>query len=120
MKAFVFRNNTIEFFFDAKTHSFSGYDDISYIPDDANEFVWFYQTPYGIDEEQKNRLTTSYTEKFDFVYSQIPETKTIYVFTLVNWFNTKIVTSDFGFDHAVSAFNNHVIKKSKEKKKILK
>lgn len=118
MKAFVFRNNTIEFFFDAKTHSFSGYDDISYIPDDANEFVWFYQTPYGIDEEQKNRLTTSYTEKFDFVYSQIPETKTIYVFTLVNWFNTKIVTSDFGFDHAVSAFNNHVIKKSKEKKNI--
>lgn len=118
MKTFVFRNNTIEFFFDTKTYFFSGYDDISYIPDDADEFIWFYQTPYGIDEESKTLIVDSYAEKFDFVYSQIPENKMIYVFTLVNWFNTKIVTSNFDFDHAVFAFNNHVIKKSKEKENI--
>lgn len=41
---FVFRNNTIERF-SPSHYSFSGYDDVSFVPNDADGYVWFYQVP---------------------------------------------------------------------------
>ena len=46
MSVFVFRNNTIERFF-PKDYVFSGYDDISSFPTEAESYVWFYQAPIG-------------------------------------------------------------------------
>ena len=41
MKWFVFRNNTVEPFFDGKTVAFSGYDDVSVVPTEAEGFILF-------------------------------------------------------------------------------
>ena len=51
---FVFRNNTIEPFFGAN-HTFSGYDDISLIPD-AESYIWWYQLPLKYDALQLAKI----------------------------------------------------------------
>ena len=48
MSRYVFRNTTIERFF-PKGYRFSGYDDLSEIPADAEVYVWFYQVPIRLD-----------------------------------------------------------------------
>jgi hypothetical protein len=40
MSSFVFRNNTVESFFE-KDYTFSDYDDISYIPTDVDSNGYF-------------------------------------------------------------------------------
>ena len=72
MKYFVFRNNTIEFFFDTKNCRFSGLEDISFIPKDNEKYIWFYQPPYGVVNEHSVEIVKSFKQKFDLIYSSIP------------------------------------------------
>lgn len=118
MRKFVFRNNTIEFFFNQSETDFSGYGDISAIPSDVDEFIWFYQPPLCVETDNYVSEIESYKDKFDLVISQIPLHKTIFVFTLVNLFSVRIETSDFSFGQAITAFNNHVYTRAKELKNI--
>ena len=94
MKYYIFRNNTIDFFFDAKECAFSGYDDIAIVPSDAEKYIWFYQIPYCVIDEHSVDMVRSYAHKFDFVYSQIQNGKEIIVFTLCDIGETKITSSD--------------------------
>lgn len=118
MKYFIFRNNTIEFFFNPKECQFSGYDDISIVPSEAERYIWFYQPPYGIIDQQAVEMTKSFLQKFDLVFSRIPENKDIIVFTLCNMGSTKIASGDFAFDKAISDFNSHIINLAKANKNI--
>lgn len=118
MRRFVFRNNTVEFFFNQNGTDFSGYGDISVIPGDADEFIWFYQPPLCVETDAFVSEIESYRDKFDFVMTQIPSHKTIFVFTLENLFSIRIETSDFSFEQAINAFNNHVHTRSQELKNI--
>ena len=97
MKYFVFRNNTVEFFFDAKTCAFSGYGDISVVPQDADRYIWFYQPPYGVLNEKSAEMVRSYMQSFDLVYSRIPAEKELLVFTLCDIGSTGISSGDFSF-----------------------
>ena len=72
MKYFVFRNNTVEFFFDSKECIFSGYEDVSVVPEDAGSYIWFYQPPYGVVTDKSAEIVRSYVQLFDFVYSRKP------------------------------------------------
>ena len=118
MKYFVFRNNTVEFFFDAKECAFSGYDDISAVPQDAEKYIWFYQPPYGVIDGTAVELVKSFVHKFDLVFSRIPEGKEIIAFTLCDMGSTKIETGDFVFDEAIAEFNSHIINLAKENQNI--
>ncbi|MGI5090958.1 HAD-IIIC family phosphatase [Treponema socranskii] len=118
MKYFVFRNNTIEFFFDTKDCQFSGYDDISVVPIDTEKYIWFYQPPYGMIDGHSVEIVKSFTQKFDLVHNRIPEEKEILVFTLCDICSTKIASGDFGFNEAISDFNAHVINLEKDSKNI--
>ena len=118
MKYFVFRNNTIEFFFNPKECQFSGYDDISLVPSEAEKYIWFYQPPYGIIDQHAVEMTKSFLQKFDLVFSRIPENKEIIVFTLCDIGNTKIASGDFAFEEAVTDFNIHILNLAKEKNNI--
>ena len=118
MKYFVFRNNTIEFFFNQKECSFSGYDDISFVEKDTESYIWFYQPPYGIIDQHAVEMTKSFLQKFDLVFSRIPENKEIIVFTLCDIGNTKIASGDFAFEKAISDFNSHIINLAKANKNI--
>lgn len=118
MKYFVFRNNTVEFFFDAKECQFSGYDDISVMPPEAEKYIWFYQPPYGMIDEHSVEMVKSLIQKFDLVYSRIPAEKEIIVFTLCDFGSTKIASGDFAFEEAIDSFNSYVIKLAKEKRNL--
>ena len=81
MESFVFRNNTIERFF-PKGYTFSGYEDISFIPEDAQRYVWFYQAPVCYDEAALAAAIRGYAEKFDYVLKHIPTSATMIALTI--------------------------------------
>ena len=118
MKYFVFRNNTVEFFFDAKDCAFSGYEDISVVPEDAESYIWFYQSPYGLVNEKSVAMVRSYIQSFDLVYSRVPSQKEILAFTLCDIGSTQIAFGDFFFKEAIEEFNSHIIKLSKQNRNI--
>ena len=62
---FVFRNNTIERFF-PKDYTFSGYDDISFVPTDVDGYVWFYQLPVKYGQEILCSEIRGYAQKLAF------------------------------------------------------
>ena len=115
MKYFVFRNNTVEFFFDAKECTFSGYDDISIVPEDAENYIWFYQPPYGMLNENSAEIVRSYIQSFDLVHSRISVEKEILAFTLCNIGSMEIASGDFSFRNAIEEFNSHIIELSRYK-----
>lgn len=117
MKWFVFRNNTIEGFFDEKATSFSGYDDISQIPSEAGGFVWFYQVPVKFNSASLAQEIDGIAGKLEFVCSQIGN-KPIVVFTLVSLVELKLTTSDHLVSEAIATFNTLARKLAKENQNI--
>ena len=81
MKWFVFRNNTVEPFFDGKTVAFSGYDDVSVVPTEAEGFIWFYQVPVKFSSGVLAQEIRSITEKLQLVVGEIGM-KPLVVFTM--------------------------------------
>ena len=91
---FVFRNHTVERFF-PKGYSFSGYDDISFIPQDADGFVWFYQVPVKNDRKLLAEEVESYSGKVEYLLGQIDPSKVFVALTLVPVFEPVVSESDF-------------------------
>lgn len=81
MDYYVFRNQTVERFF-PKSFSFSGYDDISVIPETSYGYVWFYQIPFRSQEEVLCEEIRGYSEKLRWVLDRIPSTKTFILITM--------------------------------------
>lgn len=105
---FVFRNNTVENLFPDGT-VFSGYDDISTLPVDESQLVWFYQVPIGFSDEQKSEAINSILEKLHFVVSQMQSGQTMIVCELMDLFPTQTVVLDNSIERAISEFNSSVI-----------
>ena len=78
---FVFRNNTVERFFQ-KDYTFSGYDDISFVPMDVDGYVWFYQLPVKYDQEVLCSEIRGYAQKLAFVLAQVDAAKPFIVLTM--------------------------------------
>lgn len=104
MKWFVFRNNTVEPFFDGKTVAFSGYDDVSVVPTEAEGFIWFYQVPVKFSSGVLAQEIRSITEKLQLVVGEIGA-KPLVVFTMENLVDLKLVTSDMAVQEAIDSFN---------------
>lgn len=102
---FVFRNYTIENIFPQDTH-FSGYDDISFIPNDDNTLVWFYQCPIIFDLEKRRELILSYKKKLEFIISQLKPGQKIYICTLIDFIDVNINDNNKIATNAISEFNN--------------
>ena len=81
MDTFVFRNSTIERFF-PKEYGFSGYDDISYIPEGARRYVWFYQAQPACDAISASERIMEYADKFDYVLNRIGPSATVIALTI--------------------------------------
>lgn len=107
MKYFVFRNQTVEPFLGDHGVMYSGYDDISVVPDDAERFIWFYQVPFNINSQQLASEVDTYADKLRLVLGRIGN-REIWVFSLVNLFRCRLVGSDSQVDDAVAAFNKEV------------
>ena len=104
MNYFVFRNNTIERFF-PKDYCFSGYDDISVIPDDVNVYIWLYQAPIGYNRERSVEEILSYQQKFDFVLSQIDDNKTVIALTMEDIYIVPFTEDDNTMRSAIDQYN---------------
>ena len=101
---FVFRNNTIERFF-PKDYTFSGYDDISKVPEDAEGYVWFYQVPIKFEQDVLAAEIEGYTQKLRFVLSQINFTKTIVALTMENLYAVPFTDDDHQLRNAIDKYN---------------
>ena len=116
MECFVFRNNTIERFF-PKEYAFSGYDDISFIPDDAKSFLWFYQAPIKFDLSTAASEIDSFAEKFLFVVNQIGN-KSIVALTMAPIYSVQFTEDSCQLKNAIIAYNNTLYRVAQEKSNV--
>ena len=105
MKRFVFRNNTIERFF-GKECQFSGYDDISYVPQDVDEYVWWYQVPIKFELNVIAEEIRGYIKKIGFVLSGIEEKKPFVALTMDILYSVPFTDDDRSLKSAVEDYNN--------------
>lgn len=104
MKYFVFRNNTIERFF-PEDYSFSGYDDISTVPADADAYVWFYQAPLGYDTAVLAAEIDGMGEKLAFVLGRADAGKTFIALTMDSIYDVPFTEDDHSLQEAVCRYN---------------
>lgn len=101
---FVFRNYTVENLFDESVQ-FSGYDDISEIPE-ADSYLWFYTTPVGATSTHTLAEINSIADKLKFVADSIPASVPFYIFTLENLYRVIISDLGRGIEKAIADVNN--------------
>ena len=104
MRKFVFRNNTIERFL-GKDYVFSGYDDISFIDSDAEEYIWWYQLPIKFDIESLVSEVRGYEDKLNFLLPQIDSTKTFIALTMDILYSVPFQDDDYRIIEAVTNYN---------------
>ena len=107
MKTFVFRNQTVEAFLGYDGMTYSGYDDISQVPDDVDRYIWFYQVPVNADSKQLAQEIESFSSKLDLVIAAVDKSKPFIVFSLVDLFPLKFAGEDTQVDQAIAGFNQY-------------
>lgn len=100
---FVFRNYTIENLFPDAT-VFSGYGDISFIPQGKTDLVWFYQVPINFDKKHQTEEVTNIQQKLELVSSMLGES-TLYIVSLENLFPIRSIDCDYSLSNAIDEFN---------------
>ena len=105
MSKFVFRNNTIERFL-GKDYQFSGYDDISLIPQEAEGYVWWYQVPIKFEQDVLAEEIRGYAQKFSFVLQQIDAKKTFVALTMDIIYAVPFTDDDYQLQQAVDEYNS--------------
>lgn len=101
---FVFRNNTVERFF-SKEYAFSGYDDISVVPQDAEGYVWWYQAPFKYEQEVLASEVRGYIQKLGYVLSQVDAKKAFIALTMDILYNVRFTDDDYLLQKAVNEYN---------------
>ena len=107
MTTFVFRNQTVEAFLGYDGMTYSGYADISHVPEEVDRYIWFYQVPVNPDAAQLAQEIDSYRDQLDIVLGQADNTKPFIIFSLVNLFPLRLTGDDTAVADAISAFNDH-------------
>lgn len=115
MKTFVFRNHTIEPLLGYDGMTYSGYDDISVVPREVDRYIWFYQVPVNADSAQLAEEIDSYRDKLDLVLAAADEHKPFIILSLVNLFPLTMTGNDTALSEAISAFNSHAARLSRER-----
>lgn len=105
MSKFVFRNNTIERFL-GKDYQFSGYDDISLIPQEAEGYVWWYQVPIKFEQDVLAEEIRGYAQKLGFVLQQIDAKKTFVALTMDIIYAVPFTDDDYQLQQAVDEYNS--------------
>lgn len=101
---YVFRNNTIERFF-GKDFSFSGYDDISVIPAEADSYVWWYQVPIKYDQRVLAEEINGYVQKLHWVLGHMDSNKSLVAFTMEILYHVPLTENDCQVKLAVADYN---------------
>ena len=113
MKYFVFRNHTIEPFFDTSITSFSGYEDISFI-EDADRYVWFFLPSYKTNNKILSQEIYSYLDLLKLVLSKVGSEKMFLAFTMQLIYKANFETFDFILEESINNYNSEIQKISLE------
>lgn len=113
---FVFRNYTVENLFDDSVR-YSGYGDISHIPD-ADNYLWFYTAPIGATNAHSAAKITEIADKLRFVADAIPSSAPFYIFTLENIYRVVVSDSERKVDEAIASVNELAWKIASEKSNV--
>jgi len=114
MKTFIFRNHTIEAFFGDDGVAYSGYDDISLLPSDADRYIWFFQVPVNADSLQLAQEIDSYCDRLDIVISKVSENKPFIIFSLENLFPMRLTGDETVVEESIYQFNRHAVELAKK------
>ncbi|MEI7661271.1 MAG: HAD-IIIC family phosphatase [Bacteroidota bacterium] len=98
--------------------SFSGYDDISFIDQEASVYIWFYLLPFKNDPKSLSDEISSYFNKLMLVFQQIPQDKYFFIFTLDYPFYKPVQSGDFSLYQAITNFNIKIIQLAETHKNI--
>lgn len=109
MRTFVFRNQTVEPFLGETGITYSGYGDISVIPDDVDRYIWFYQVPVNADSRQLSQEVASYGDQLELVLSRIDGNVPFVIFSLENLFPMRLTGDDTAVNEAIAAFNSRAM-----------
>lgn len=109
MTTFVFRNQTVEPFFGYHGMTYSGYDDISVVPQDVDRYIWFYQVPVNSDSVQLAQEIESFNAKLDLVLDAAGDRPFI-IFSLVNLYKLRLSGNETAVEEAVADFNSHAVR----------
>jgi len=107
MKYFIFRNYTIEPFFRDFDAEFSGYEDISLVPD-AERYIWWYFAPYKVDNETVASEIENYGNLLEFTLNNIEATKLVLVFTMQPIFCLNYQTKENAVNKAIINYNKKI------------
>jgi FkbH-like protein len=108
MNYFIFRNYTVEPFFKSFEARFSGYEDVSFIDETADAYIWFYLMPYELSNDVIAEKIKHYGGLLDMVYSRIGKDKEFIIFTVVPFYTINYVTSSAILEEAVEEYNRKV------------
>lgn len=107
MKYFIFRNHTVEPFFDSEEASFSGYEDISVI-EDADIYIWFYLPSYKSDENTLSEEIDSYSDLLKMTISRIGKDKMILIFSMQSIYKINFRTSSHLINESIYRYNKNI------------
>ena len=117
MTTFVFRNQTVEPFFGYDGMTYSGYDDISVVPQDVDRHIWFYQVPVNADSVQLAQEIESFNAKLDLVLNAAGD-KPFIIFSLVNLFKLRLTGNETAVEEAIADFNSHAVQLAATRKNV--
>lgn len=118
MRYFVFRNNTVEVFFPGKDYTFSGYDDISLIPDNVDCYIWFYQMPLRPGDHVLAAEIDAFADELRFTASKIPDNRTFLVFTMEEIYSASIETGNHDVKKAADRYNAAILELAAERNNV--
>ncbi|MBI5540026.1 MAG: HAD-IIIC family phosphatase [Bacteroidia bacterium] len=105
LKYHIFRNSTIEILFEPFNVSYGGYNDIAHIPA-ADAYLWFFLLPINTDIETLTNEIKLFSDGIEYILSNIPSTKQIIAFDLIDLLNYRWQNADFRVKNAINNYNN--------------
>ena len=108
MKYFIFRNQTLEPFFDNLNFKFSGYEDISFIEKNVDRYVWCYLPNYKVNNELIAQEIDNYIGMLNMVLQKIDKTKMFIVFTMQHIYNLDFQLTDNLVNNSIELYNNQL------------
>ncbi|MDR1726007.1 MAG: HAD-IIIC family phosphatase [Bacteroidales bacterium] len=112
MRYFIFRNATIERFFADLNATFSGYEDVSQLPE-AERYIWFYLSPVDENEIASKKMRY-YIDLLRMTVNRIGNNKMFLIFTVSEFYNIKTLLSDNPLTAAIKEYNAAVEELSRQ------
>ena len=106
MRYYIYRNFTVENLFKKLDASFSGYGDISIVPQDANSYIWFYLPSVNLSYSETTDEVIDFKARLELLLSSIPENKTFIAVTAEALYSFNVINSSHDLIGAISEYNN--------------